>query len=683
LKSQEFFFSKRLYNQGQICQAVRLARIAFPSCCHFFIYKRPCTFSHSYCKDDQNEELDDELGDVDDDQDLLDDRLWGGEDDQDDDKKPNDEVDPEKGGELDDKGEDEYGAKQDDLPMIDKSKDEAKETENDEDDQERPDANEINENSDNDFDDKEQDDTSREQKNGDPEKPEEEMQIDMDKTGKDDQGENEDDECDPVDPSEDQDQGQDNTEAVESETEDADVKDNDDNAPNSKDYDTIERKQAGKSDQNKQDQALPMEDMDDDNEDVEDNARQDKTETTIDESMQTKNAQNSAKQERVSNKTNQTTLNDKSNEQKRQNRSKQDENRVTGDEKKLTRNKNERIVDDNNEDDDNEDGNNEDAQDFKHIKDENKKSDKQLPDSATNEQKQQLSIVDETEDENMLEDDANMSDEDEESGYRSQANIRHKDLDKQKKENERQADKDNKDTVEQFQQMDLADDNHHHHHTSLFHTNYDCLYDMDKFRLEVENKLDVLRHRTDVTATRESLELWHAYEVLTQQLSKELCEQLRLILEPTKCTKLKGDYKTGKRLNMKRVVEYIATEYRKDKIWLRRTQPNNRNYQILLAVDNSSSMADNHCMQLAYETIATLTNAFNYLQVGQFGLLSFGENVSTLHELYEPFSSDMGAKVFSQLNFNDNKTCIAQVCVNQGFLSFFFSLFCASKLISN
>ena len=112
---------------------------------------------------------------------------------------------------------------------------------------------------------------------------------------------------------------------------------------------------------------------------------------------------------------------------------------------------------------------------------------------------------------------------------------------------------------------------------------------------------------------------------------------------------------------MKRVVEYIATDYRKDKIWLRRTKPNKRDYQILLAVDNSCSMGDNHCIQLAYETIATLTNAFNFLEVGQFGLISFGEKVKQILSLQEQFNSDIGSRILSEVNFKDDKTKIAEV----------------------
>lgn len=47
--------------------------------------------------------------------------------------------------------------------------------------------------------------------------------------------------------------------------------------------------------------------------------------------------------------------------------------------------------------------------------------------------------------------------------------------------------------------------------------------------------------------------LWRRYEFQTARLSQELAEQLRLVMEPTLASKLQGDYKTGKRINMKKV----------------------------------------------------------------------------------------------------------------------------------
>jgi hypothetical protein len=53
--------------------------------------------------------------------------------------------------------------------------------------------------------------------------------------------------------------------------------------------------------------------------------------------------------------------------------------------------------------------------------------------------------------------------------------------------------------------------------------------------------------------------------VLTK-LSHHLCEQLRLILKPTKAVKLQGDFRTGKRLSMRKIISYIASQFKKDNV---------------------------------------------------------------------------------------------------------------------
>ena len=75
------------------------------------------------------------------------------------------------------------------------------------------------------------------------------------------------------------------------------------------------------------------------------------------------------------------------------------------------------------------------------------------------------------------------------------------------------------------------------------------------------------------------LQVWGRCEALTAGLSSDLAEQLRLVLEPQLASRMAGEYRTGKRISMKRVIAYIASHFRKDKIWLRRTQPDKRKYQ--------------------------------------------------------------------------------------------------------
>jgi len=54
-----------------------------------------------------------------------------------------------------------------------------------------------------------------------------------------------------------------------------------------------------------------------------------------------------------------------------------------------------------------------------------------------------------------------------------------------------------------------------------------------------------------------------------------------------------NSFRTGRRINMRKVISYIASDFRKDRIWLRRTRPWKREHQIIIAMDDSSSMKDN------------------------------------------------------------------------------------------
>uniref|UniRef100_K9J478 Midasin n=1 Tax=Desmodus rotundus TaxID=9430 RepID=K9J478_DESRO len=186
--------------------------------------------------------------------------------------------------------------------------------------------------------------------------------------------------------------------------------------------------------------------------------------------------------------------------------------------------------------------------------------------------------------------------------------------------------------------------------------------DIDELRQELERQLERWQPHESGNPKEEkaAAELWQRYLMLTAPLSQQLCEQLRLILEPTQAAKLKGDYRTGKRLNMRKVIPYIASQFRKDKIWLRRTKPSKRQYQICLAIDDSSSMADNHTKQLAFESLAVIGNALTLLEVGQIAVCSFGESVKLLHPFHEQFNDYSGSQILRLCKFQQKKTKIAQ-----------------------
>jgi len=177
----------------------------------------------------------------------------------------------------------------------------------------------------------------------------------------------------------------------------------------------------------------------------------------------------------------------------------------------------------------------------------------------------------------------------------------------------------------------------------------------------------IITSRLNVTERNDA---WSECEKVVTPLVYQLCAQLQLVLEPMKAAKLKGDYRSGKRLNMRKVIEYIASQYRKDKIWLRRTRPSKRQYQIILAIDDSSSMTDNQSKKMAFESIALLAKSLSLIEAGDLALMSFGEEVKILHPFEEPFTCSAGSRLLSQLSFDQRHTRIAELLDKASVLMF-------------
>jgi len=174
---------------------------------------------------------------------------------------------------------------------------------------------------------------------------------------------------------------------------------------------------------------------------------------------------------------------------------------------------------------------------------------------------------------------------------------------------------------------------------------------------EVGTKLELTHLDVATGITPESARaLWLSHESSTHSLSQQLTESLRLILAPTLATKLRGDFRTGKRLNLKRIIPYIASSYKRDKIWLRRSMPSKRSYQVMIALDDSKSMAESGVSSLALKTLTLITRSMAMLEVGEVSVVGFGDEVNVAHDFDKPFTSESGVKVFEQFGFNASKT---------------------------
>jgi midasin len=166
------------------------------------------------------------------------------------------------------------------------------------------------------------------------------------------------------------------------------------------------------------------------------------------------------------------------------------------------------------------------------------------------------------------------------------------------------------------------------------------------------------------TSAASAAQLWHQCSTSTLQFSFVLTEQLRLILSPTTATRLRGDFRTGKRLNIKRIIPYIASNFKRDKIWMRRSVPSKRNYQIMIAVDDSKSMSESGADVLAFETLALLTRSLAMLEAGEVCVVGFGDSpqITIAHPFGQPFSpAESGPKVFQAFSFNQKGTNVRQL----------------------
>ena len=196
------------------------------------------------------------------------------------------------------------------------------------------------------------------------------------------------------------------------------------------------------------------------------------------------------------------------------------------------------------------------------------------------------------------------------------------------------------------------------------HTNTSSVQD-EKDMAEIDNNL-LTTHIESMRAqssrsVEEARRLWFYYDSRTRDLSISLTEQLRLILAPTLATKMRGDFRTGKRLNMKRIIPYIASQYKRDKIWMRRSIPSKRNYQIMLAVDDSKSMGESGSGQLAFETLALVANSLTMLEAGEISVVGFGNEVNVAHDFGRPFTTEAGAQTLQHFTFQQTGTNVRKL----------------------
>lgn len=103
---------------------------------------------------------------------------------------------------------------------------------------------------------------------------------------------------------------------------------------------------------------------------------------------------------------------------------------------------------------------------------------------------------------------------------------------------------------------------------------------------------------------------------------------------------------------MKKVISFIASHYRNDKIWLRRVQPSKREYKILIGIDDTLSMKENKLGFFSLEAMITIMEALNRLEVGKVAVAGIRSRMELFQSFEDSYSNERTSFIVSQFGFD-------------------------------
>ena len=229
---------------------------------------------------------------------------------------------------------------------------------------------------------------------------------------------------------------------------------------------------------------------------------------------------------------------------------------------------------------------------------------------------------------------------------------------KQKEENEQDLNKNKK--GEEAEESDSEENLKKRESPKKFLEEYEKIPLQKKKRERKESSEDLLKiletyknkkNFTELISQNDILEIFKEAQILINKEVNKLCENLKTILEQKKFSSLKGNFRTGKKLNMKKIVPYIASNYRKDKIWLRRSLPDEKDYRIMISIDDSLSMKEKNVGKLALFSLNVIGMAIYKSQVGTLDIAKIRDGLDIVGQ-DSNWSLKEKEKIFSSFNFD-------------------------------
>ena len=171
------------------------------------------------------------------------------------------------------------------------------------------------------------------------------------------------------------------------------------------------------------------------------------------------------------------------------------------------------------------------------------------------------------------------------------------------------------------------------------------------FNNYLESSLDKNISQSNISNSNNLEQFFNSLLTSSQNQIIKLTSLLKTILTPNLQSKLVGNYKTGKRLNMKKIISFIASNYRQDKIWLRRTLPYNRDYYITISIDNSLSMKQNNIGYYALQSMLILVKSLQKVGIDNLSLFGITDDCVELYDYNIEKSMINNEKIKNILNY--------------------------------
>ena len=140
------------------------------------------------------------------------------------------------------------------------------------------------------------------------------------------------------------------------------------------------------------------------------------------------------------------------------------------------------------------------------------------------------------------------------------------------------------------------------------------------------------------------------------QTLNDLTSLLKPILVNNLNSKYVGDYKSGKKLNLKKIIPFIASNYTKDKIWMKKLRKEKSDYVFRIFIDDTESMLEKGYTNDVKSVVENFKKSLKNLGI-EYKIYKFTDSVTEIKSLYELSFQGMNTKL-DWINSEEFKTSL-------------------------